>query len=113
MKTRARPEVPVPLISLREFARRNGSALQPDVAPARLADYMYQLRAEVAGNRTINIEQAVLSCAIGYTWKALWPKLKKLEENRDVGTALEPDEEKETLDAAAGNVANPHLNVCG
>jgi len=38
---------------------------------------------------------------------------EKLEENRDVGSALEPDEEKETLDAAAGNVANPHLNVCG
>jgi hypothetical protein len=33
------------------------------------------------------------STAIRFTWKALWPKLKKLEENRDVRRAIEPEEE--------------------
>jgi integrase len=64
---------------------------------------MEQRRGEGAGNRTINLELMVLSRAIGYTWKALWPKIKKLEENHDAGRALEPDEEKRVLDAAALN----------
>jgi len=33
----------------------------------------------------------------------LWPKVTKLEENRDVGRALEPEEEKAVLDAAVKN----------
>jgi integrase len=64
---------------------------------------MDRRRQEQASNRTINLELMVLSRAIGYTWKALWPKLKKLEENRDVGRALEAEEEKRLLDAAADN----------
>jgi integrase len=80
-----------------------GSVLLPDLTPACLLDYMEQRREEKAGNRTINLELMVLSRAMGYTWKALWPKLKKLEENHDVGRALEPEEEKRILDAAARN----------
>lgn len=80
-----------------------GTVLLPDVTHARLTDYMKQRRGEGAGNRTINLEVMVLSRAIGYTWKALWPKLKKLEENRDVGRALEAEEEKRILEAAARN----------
>jgi integrase len=87
----------------KHVARLLGAVLLPDVTPARLVDYMARRRAEAAGNRTINIELMVLSRAMGSTWKALWPKLKKLEENNDVGRALEPDEEKRLLDAAAGN----------
>jgi len=80
-----------------------GTTLLPDVTHARLVDYIEQRRAENGGNRTINLELMVLSRAVGSTWKALWPKLKKLEENHDVGRALEPEEEKRILDAAAGN----------
>ena len=36
------------------------------------------------------MELMVLSRAIGYTWKALWPKVKKLEENQDTGRAQRP-----------------------
>ena len=64
---------------------------------------MEQRRQEEASNRTINMELMVLSRAIGYTWKALWPKLKKLEENHDVGQALEPEQEERVLRAAAAN----------
>ena len=49
------------------------------------------------------MELMVLSRAIGYTWKALWPKVKKLEENQDTGRALETDEETRRLSAAIVN----------
>jgi integrase len=77
--------------------------LLPDLNQARLTEYMEQRREEKASNRTINMELMVLSRAVGYTWKALWPKLKKLQENQDVGRALEPEEEKRVLAAAAAN----------
>ena len=35
--------------------------------------------------------------------KGLWPRVKRLEENHDVGRALEPNEEQAILDAAAQN----------
>jgi integrase len=69
----------------------------------RALAYMKQRKSEGAGNRTVNTELAVLSRALGHTWKALWPKLSKLEENRDVGRALEPDEQAAILHAAVNN----------
>jgi integrase len=80
-----------------------GALLLPDLTQGRLTEYMKKRLAEAASNRTINIELATLSRALGSTWKALWPKLKKLEENKDVGRALEPEEEQRILDAAARN----------
>jgi hypothetical protein len=59
-----------------------GSVLLPDVTPKRIVDYMDQRHGEGASNRPINMELMVLLRAIGYTWKALWPKVKKLEENQ-------------------------------
>ena len=47
------------------------------------------------------MELEVLSRVIGHTWSVLWPKLDKLEENHDVGRALEQNEERALLDAAA------------
>ena len=79
------------------------NVLLPDVTPHRIVEYMDQRQEEGASNRTINMELMVLSRAIGYTWKTLWPKIKKLEENRDIGRALEPDEEQRLLTVAAAN----------
>ena len=87
----------------KHVTRKLGSVLLPDLNQARLTEYMEQRREEKASNRTINMELMVLSRAVGYTWKALWPKLKKLQENQDVGRALEPEEEKRVLAAAAAN----------
>ncbi len=87
----------------KHLTRILGTVLLPDLTPDRITAYMEQRRQEQASNRTINLELMVLSRAIGYTWKALWPKVKKLEENRDVGRALEPEEESRILTAAAGN----------
>jgi integrase len=80
-----------------------GATLLPDVTAERVVAYMAQRVAAGASNRTINMEIAVLARAIGATWKALWPKLKKLEENQDVGRALETDEEARVVAAAAAN----------
>jgi hypothetical protein len=77
--------------------------LLSDVTADRLIAYMGQRIAAGASNRTINMELAALARAMGSTWKALWPKLKKLEENHDIGRALETDEEKRVVAAAAGN----------
>ena len=78
-----------------------GSALLAELTEQRAIEYMKTRRKEGASGRTINMELQVLSRAMGYTWKAVWPKLKKLEENHDIGRALEVDEEKAILDAAA------------
>jgi len=80
-----------------------GSTLLPDITAERLTIYMQQRLSGGASNRTINMEIADLARAIGATWTALWPKLKKLEENQDVGRALEIDEEARVLASAAAN----------
>jgi integrase len=77
-----------------------GSRLLPDLTAEKVTGYMAARQGEGAGNRTINIELGVLSRAIGHEWRLLWPKVKKLEENNDIGRALEPAEEKAILDAA-------------
>jgi len=80
----------------------------------RALAYMKQRKHEGAGNRTVNMELAVLSRALGHTWKVLWPKLGKLEENKDVGQALEADEEAAIFAAAARNrspLIGPFLTV--
>ena len=78
-----------------------GALLLPDVTEKRLLGYMTKRLGEGASNRTVNLELQVLSRAIGRTWRELWPKLEKLQENHDAGRALEPDEEKAILEAAA------------
>jgi integrase len=80
-----------------------GSVLLPDLTQERITEYMKRRLAEESSNRTINLELMTLSRAIGYTWKALWPKVKKLEENHDVGRALEAEEETRIFEAAAKN----------
>ncbi len=98
----------------KHLVRLLGTELLPDVLPAKLTEYMETRCNAGASNRTVNLELMVLSRAIGYTWKALWPKLKKLEENHDVGRAIELEEEKRVVAAAAGNSSHligPYLAV--
>jgi len=75
----------------------------PDLTEDRIKAYMAARKLEKASNRTINMEFAVLARAVGSKFQILWPKLKHLEENHDVGRALETAEEKAILDAAAQN----------
>ena len=82
-----------------------GGLLPGDLTESRLHDYIARRKAEGASGRTINLELQVLSRALGSTWNALWPRLRKLEERRDVGRALEADEERRLLEAAARNTS--------
>jgi len=80
-----------------------GSLLALDLTEPRITEYMAVRKGEGASNRTINIELSVLSRAMGQKFSMMWPKLKRLEERRDVGRALSPEEEQAIVEAAARN----------
>jgi hypothetical protein len=78
-----------------------GGVMVPDLTQDRIIQYMGVRKEEGANGRTINIELSVLSRAMVSTWSVLWPKAKKLDENHDVGRALESTEENAVIEAAA------------
>jgi integrase len=73
--------------------------LLPDVTEEVLRGFIRTRLAEKACGRTINMDLGTLSRAIGKKWGVLWPNLRKLEERKDAGRALSPDEEKRLLAA--------------
>lgn len=83
---------------LAHVKRLLGSALLPDLTEDAIRMYIKTRLAEGAGGRTINMEVGELSRAIGHKWSALWPKVRKLEERKEVGRALSPEEETRLLD---------------
>jgi integrase len=76
-----------------------GSALLPDVTETAIRAYIRTRLDESASGRSINMELGELSRAIGKPWSALWPRVRKLEERKDIGRALAFDEERRLLDA--------------
>src|SRR5262249_3426090 len=70
--------------------------------------YIRQRQGEKVSGRTINMEVGELSRAIGQPWSLLWPKVRKLEERKDVGHALSPKEQKALLDGLKDR-RTPHL----
>jgi integrase len=54
------------------------------------------------------MEMGELSRAIGHPWSLLWPKVRKLEERKNVGRALSPIEQKRLLDGLKDR-RTPHL----
>ena len=80
-----------------------GNVSLMELTEHRICEYVKTRLGDRAGNRTINMELECLSRAIGRTWRALWPKVPKLEENRDAGRALSPEEEGRLLGAALAN----------
>ena len=86
-----------------------GHVLLPDLSEDRITAYIKARIAAGAGGRTINMELGELSRAVGYKWSVLWPKVRKLEENHDVGQALSPEQEAELFAAAAGDTS-PNRN---
>jgi len=74
-----------------------------DLTGDRIESYIHARLAEGVGNRTVNMEVGELSRAIGLKWSVAWPSIRKLEENHDVGRALEQTEEQRITDAAARN----------
>jgi integrase len=76
-----------------------GPKVLPDVTEDAIRSYIRARLKEDAAGRTINMELGELSRAIGHPWSLLWPKVRKLEERKDVGKALSPEEEDRLLDA--------------
>ena len=84
---------------LAHVKRLLGTALLPDLTEGAIRSYIKARLVEGAGGRTINMEVGELSRAIGHKWSALWPRVRKLEERKEVGRALSPEEETRLLDA--------------
>ncbi len=78
-----------------------GAVLISDLTETRVREYITTRLAELAGGRTINMELGELTRSIGHKWSALWPKVRKLEENHGIGRALSAEEENRLLSAAA------------
>lgn len=78
-----------------------GPTVLSDLTEERMREYVRHRQAEGASGRTINMELGELSRSIGRTWREFWPRVKKLEERKDLGRALSPEEQGSLLDAAA------------
>lgn len=96
---------------LAHVTRLLGSMLLPDLNESAIKGYITTRLAEKAGGRTINMELGELSRAIGKKWSVLWPKVRKLEERKDVGRALSAEEEKRLLDTAGQKKRWAHAAV--
>src|SRR4051794_25194811 len=85
---------------LRHITRLLGGTLLPDLTEAVVFRYVKARLAEGAAGRCINMEIGELSRAIGKPWSVLWPKVRKLEEKKDIGRAVAVDEERRLLEAS-------------
>lgn len=86
---------------LAEVQKRLGPQLLIDLKEDRIREYIKARLEDGMSGRTINMELGELSRAIGVKWSVAWPRVRKLEENHDIGIALSPDQEKALLEAAA------------
>ena len=88
---------------LAEVTKRLGPVLLFDLTEDSIQEYIKTRLEDGMSGRTINMEVGELSRAIGVKWSQAWPRVRKLEENHEVGRALSPEEEKALLKAAAGD----------
>jgi integrase len=85
---------------LTHATRLIGGLFLPDLDEQQIRKYIRARLDEGVCGRTINIELGALSRAIGKKWSQLWPSVKKLEERKDIGRALSPEEEARIIAAA-------------
>jgi hypothetical protein len=69
------------------MTRLLGTTLLSDLTDKAIHQYIKTRLGEGAGGRAINMELGELSRAIGQKWSVIWPKVRKLEERKDVGKA--------------------------
>jgi len=84
--------------------------LLSDLTEDRVRGYIRQRQGEKVSGRTINMELGELSRAMGHPWSLLWPKVKKLEERKNVGRALASEEQHKLLDGLKDR-RTPHLST--
>ncbi|MEO8099813.1 MAG: site-specific integrase [Acidobacteriota bacterium] len=95
---------------LEKVRRSLGNVVLSDLTDERIGDYIRERQAAGISGRTINMELGELSRAIGRTWRELWPRIRKMEERKDVGRALSPAEQRALLDGLK-NRRTPHLGT--
>jgi integrase len=87
-----------------------GNVVLSDLTDDRILAYIRERQTENISGRTINMELGELSRAIGHKWSLLWPKVRKLEERKDVGRALSTAEQQALLDGLH-NRRTPHIGT--
>lgn len=95
---------------LAHVTKELGNVILSDLTDDRIRAYVRKRQSEKASGRTINMELGELSRAIGRPWSQLWPKVRKMEERKDVGKAL-PSDEQDRLVAALKHSTTPHLRT--
>ena len=95
---------------LEHVCRVLGTVLLSDLTEDRVRAYIRQRQGEKVSGRTINMELGELSRAMGHPWSLLWPKVKKLEERKNVGRALASEEQHKLLDGLKDR-RTPHLST--
>lgn len=98
---------------LAHVTRLLGTKLLPDLTEGAIHAYMRTRVEEKVSGRTINMELGELSRAIGHPWSVLWPKVRKMEERKDVGKALSPEEERRLLDAVTNQESHSRSQTLG
>ncbi|MBZ5634106.1 MAG: site-specific integrase [Acidobacteriia bacterium] len=93
---------------LAQVKKALGHVVLSDLTDERIRSYIRQRQGENVSGRTVNMEVGELSRAIGQPWSLLWPKVRKLEERKNVGRALSPNEQKALLDGLKDR-RTPHL----
>ena len=93
---------------LAQVKKALGHVVLSDLTDERIRSYIRQRQGENVSGRTVNMEVGKLSRAIGQPWSLLWPKVRKLEERKNVGRALSPNEQKALLDGLKDR-RTPHL----
>jgi integrase len=85
---------------LAHVRRALGTLFMPSLTEDSIRAYIKDRLAAGVGGRTINMELGELSRALGHKWSVIWPKVRKLEENHDVGQALSAEQETRLLTTA-------------
>jgi integrase len=98
---------------LTHITRLLGTTLLPDLTEPVIHDYMKTRVQEHVCGRTINMELGELSRAIGHPWSLLWPKVRKMEEHKDVGKALSIEEEERLLEAIRDHASPNRSQLIG
>jgi len=98
---------------LEQIKKALGNVVLSDLTDDRIRAYIRKRQNDRVSERsisgrTINMEIGELSRAIGQPWSLLWPKVRKLEERKDVGRALPTAEQRALLDGLE-NRHTPHL----
>jgi integrase len=98
---------------LAHVQRLLGPTVLPDLTEDAIRGCICTRLSEGVAGRTVNMELGELSRAIEKPWSLLWPKIRKLEERKDVGKALTAEEETRLLAAIVSQTSPNRSQTLG